>query len=215
MNPGIIFDFDGVIIDSIPAHKKNLKKIAEKHNISFEKSDFDTFNGMSTKEGFRRLIKERKLHKKAFWLALDLKFERRNIMKNIKVFPESKKCLLRLKKKYPLAVATSSRRKYLQKNLERFDLDYFDVHLSKNDVKHAKPDPSIFLRAAEKLGKKPQDCIVIEDALNGIIAAKRAGMKTIALLTTTKKSLFTREAKPDMFIRNLDELNESLIKKLK
>ena len=86
--------------------------------------------------------------------------------------------------------------------------DYFQEIITAEDVKKGKPDPEIFLKAAEKIYLRPEECVVIEDAVNGIQAAKKGNMKAIALLTDshTKKDFY----EADLIIKSLDELKDKL-----
>jgi HAD superfamily hydrolase (TIGR01509 family) len=119
------------------------------------------------------------------------------------------------KEKYTLAVATSSNRKYLNKFLKQFSLEeFFSAQSTITDVRYGKPAPDIFLKAATRIRAKPEQCVVIEDSINGVIAAKRAGMKVIAVLSTTKKELFVGEAKPNAFIKHIGQVNSTIISKL-
>lgn len=85
-----------------------------------------------------------------------------------------------------LAVATSARKLKMDINLELlgFDNNTFDVLVCGSDIVKNKPDPEIFLTASKKMGLEPHDCIVVEDAPSGVKAAKSAGMKCLALLTS-------------------------------
>jgi beta-phosphoglucomutase-like phosphatase (HAD superfamily) len=85
----------------------------------------------------------------------------------------------------PRAIGSSTERANLDCLLDMMDLRiFFDVIVSGEEVVHGKPDPSIFLLAAERVGVAPADCVVIEDALVGIEAARRAGMPVLAVATT-------------------------------
>ncbi len=210
----IIFDFDGVIIDSIPGHKLLLSKALGRFGIKLTEDDSHRLNGMKTRDAIMWLKDRKHLKISIFKLIKEKKKFMKEIYNYISLFPQVKSCLKRLKK-YELAVATSSGRKYLKKNLESFNINnFFKVKLSNNDVKNAKPSPEIFLKAAKELGVKPSECLVIEDAMNGIIAARKAGMKSVAILTTSPKKYFVKDARPDMFIKTLDELTQGLIQTL-
>ena len=90
--------------------------------------------------------------------------------------------------------------------------DYIKVFVSADDVKRGKPDPEIFLTAAEKLGIPPASCLVIEDARNGVKAAKAAGMRCIGLQNLNSGNQDLSEA--DLVIGNFNELNLDIIKGL-
>jgi beta-phosphoglucomutase len=82
----------------------------------------------------------------------------------------------------PLALATSSRKAKMEMVMAKLNLlSFFDIVVTSGDVKNGKPAPDIFLKAAEKLSVSPTNCIVFEDAANGVRAAKNAGMKCVAL----------------------------------
>lgn len=213
---GIIFDFDGTLVDSIPAHKKIVQEIARRHRFTVPDEEFDKYNGMSAKEGLRNMLRDAGKRITPI-LVIQLLREKaqaqRRIIEETRIYPQTHACLQRLKE-YKLAVATSSERDYLNKLLQKFGMqEHFDALLSKNDIRRAKPAPDIFLKAAAKIGKHPNSCAVIEDSINGIIAAKRAGMASIALLTTTPRELFAGAAEPDLIINNLDELDKEALEK--
>ena len=115
-----------------------------------------------------------------------------------------------------LAAAAYSLKPFSPRSLARhkkFNLsDNFDVVVSAaDDVKNGKPAPDIFLKAAEKLNVKPEECVVVEDALNGIKAAKAAGMKCIANTNSFPKDKLTEA---DLIIDNFNELTIDTIKQL-
>jgi len=115
---------------------------------------------------------------------------------------------------YKLALASQGHKYNVLAMVEKFDFNkYFDVVLGKQDVNKSKPDPEIFLRAAEKLKVKPEECLVVEDSEKGIIAAKRARMKCIAIPDdwTKKYNDFSRA---DLIINDLNELSLDKIQSL-
>lgn len=110
----------------------------------------------------------------------------------------------------PLAIATSSRKGYVNFIMDKFNLrKYFPIIVTAEDVTNGKPDPEIYLKTAEALHVNPEDCVVFEDALSGIRAAKSAGMKVIAITSTYKREELEMA---DKAINSLTEINpESLI----
>lgn len=113
----------------------------------------------------------------------------------------------------PLAVGTSGilRRTHLKLNTVKI-LHYFSVIVSGEDVKQGKPAPDIFLLAASRLHVDPQDCVVFEDAESGIIAAKKAGMKVVAVPTEfTKNHNFSGA---DFVVRSLDDITWEMVENL-
>jgi HAD superfamily hydrolase (TIGR01509 family) len=89
-----------------------------------------------------------------------------------------------VRREVPRAVATSARRDDTRRHLSHLGLArYFDVVVAADDVAHGKPDPEVYLRAAQGLGRPPGDCLVFEDAVVGVTAARRAGMRVIGVST--------------------------------
>lgn len=207
----VIFDFDGTLIDSIPAHREAIRKVAAKHGLIITDEEFAKYNGMEAKEGFKHILEDLGVKLNLLPLLRERAGALAHIYGNVDIYPQTKACLKRLQH-YPLAVATSSSKRYLTTLLKQFDIaNSFQVTLSRDDIKEAKPNPEIFIKSAKALGERPESCVVIEDSINGIKAAKRAGMAAIALLTTTNKALFTGEAEPDLFINDLDDLDREAL----
>ncbi|MFH1585778.1 MAG: HAD family phosphatase [archaeon] len=207
----VIFDMDGVLIDSIKYVLKSFNEVLKKDGVHITKDEMSKFNGRPLEDMLAWLKRDHNItyspeefEEKA--LALQLKLMREEFKDNKKLI----NLIETLKAKdLKLAVATSSLRGRAEKILGLLEVkDYFDVILTAEDVTNHKPNPEVFLKAAKKLGVNPEECVVIEDAANGIQAAKKGGMKAIALLTEfqTKKEL--KDA--DFIIDSLDELNEKL-----
>ena len=138
----------------------------------------------------------------------------RDISKDIlQIFPGAAELVEALiKNDFKLAVASSGTWDKLNFNLEEAGLeDSFKVRICANDVNEGKPDPEVYLKAAEKLGVKPEECVVIEDSYNGVKAAKAAGAKCIAVTSTFEKSKL-KEA--DVIVNSLEEIDISMIKNI-
>ncbi|MBN1275425.1 HAD family phosphatase [Candidatus Woesearchaeota archaeon] len=212
----IIFDLDGTLVNSIPANYRAAKRAAAKFGIAIDKEDFAHVNGMSTEEGLAWVIKQkgggREIDLEAVYA--EKRKEQPRINEETTIYPYTLPALKRLSQAYTLAIATSGTRPWLDYMQERFGLEqHMRATVTASEVPHSKPDPRIFLQAAERIDKPAEECVVVEDSTNGIIAAKRAGMAAIAILTTTNKALFTGEAAPDLFIKNLGELDQDAIER--
>ena len=117
------------------------------------------------------------------------------------------------KNKFKIALASSGTKKYINVVLAKFKIaDYFDVIVSGDDIKRGKPDPEIFSVAVKKLGLKPEETLVLEDATNGIEAAKSAGCKCIAVIN--KMTPPQNYSKADLVINSLEEIDMGLVKKV-
>ncbi|MCX7643542.1 MAG: HAD family phosphatase, partial [Armatimonadetes bacterium] len=107
---------------------------------------------------------------------------------------------------FKLVIASSTPKINIAFAIEQLNLgELFDAFVGAEDVRQGKPDPEVFLAAARKVGVPPERCVVFEDAVAGVIAAKRGGMKCVAVTTTNpRKSL--QEAGADLVVDSLNEL---------
>jgi len=215
MLKAIIFDMDGVLIDSIGPIWESFGRVLKDEGVHFSddyikknlaRSLRDNLQAWKTEFG----IKDYDLmefSKKAG----EIQFE---LMKKAKVNSELVALLQESKKANAVcAVATSSLRWRAEKILDLLDIkSFFQALVTADDIKNHKPAPDTFLEAAKKLNIKPEECVVIEDAGNGIDAAKNANIKTIALLTKYHSLDELKHA--DLVIKDFSELNIEKIKKL-
>jgi beta-phosphoglucomutase len=188
VNYSVIFDMDGVIVDSNPYHKKAWRLFCEEHNIFVTDEYLKTkVFGRTGEEGLATLF-TKKLDDKLIAKhieEIDNNF-RKNYAPHVIPMPGLIEFLEELKKEnIRCAVATSAPTLNVDLILDKADLrKYFEVIVDKTCITKGKPDPEIYLFAAELLKVKPDECIVIEDSFVGITAAVNAGMKVIAITTT-------------------------------
>lgn len=184
---GFIFDLDGVIVDTAKYHFLAWKKLAEELDIEFTAKDNERFKGVSRKRCLEILLEmgQIKATKEQFSAWLIEKNEDYlayiDTMDESEILPDVPKVLNYLKRhKIPMALGSAS--KNAGPILEKVNLlSYFDTLVDGNHVTKAKPDPEVFLIAAERLGVRPEHCVVFEDALAGIEAANSAGMISIGI----------------------------------
>jgi len=211
----IIFDMDGVLIDTFEAHFHAWQKFMKHKGISkFERRNYLESIGMQTRE---LLLK----YKNSFGLNTE-NIEKDTLLKEsmidiseISLYPHVKETLDILKNNgFKLALATSAIGVDLKDRVERYNFnENFDAFVCSDEVKFSKPHPEIFLKAAKKLKISLDKCVVIEDAITGIIAAKKAGMKAIALTTTFPKHKFEemdKQFKPDLILNDIAELPKAI-----
>ncbi len=186
---GAIFDIDGVVIATEKLHYKAWKKVFLEYGKKFTFNEFkNTIDGMPRDKGARFIfpdLNEKEINKicekKQFYFNQISKTEKAQIYNDAVDFLKQLKA-----KKIKTAIATSSKNAVpILKKTGLFR--YFDVDAEGAFLKKGKPAPDIFLKAADKLKLKPFECVVFEDSLNGIIAAKRAKMKCVAILRDGKK----------------------------
>ena len=207
-----IFDMDGVIIDSERIHAVTKIQAVRSFGVDVSEADFDlrSYVGRSAKSFFSDVIakypelgddwevlakKKHELYQKILREDPDLK--------PIDGIPE---LLERLKAKgYRIGLGSSSVMANIQLVLGRFGImDYFDAIAAGSEVEHAKPAPDVYLLTASRLGIAPEDCTVIEDAGAGVIAAKSAGMRCIAIKNPNSGEQDFSQA--DMIIDSYEEI---------
>ncbi|PAU95865.1 hypothetical protein CK503_02065 [Aliifodinibius salipaludis] len=185
--PGVIFDMDGVIVDSNPAHKKTIQIFCEKHNQDVSKTFLENrLYGRTNKEWIPELFGKisddrlKKLADEKEQLFRDMFTPEDHIVEGIHEFLEKLE-----KKNISMAVATSAPRENADYILSRLFLtDYFETVLDSSHVTSGKPHPEVYLKAAKALGKKPTNCIVFEDSVSGVSAGRKAGANVIGVTTT-------------------------------
>lgn len=188
MNFAVLFDMDGVIIDSNPFHKLALDVfLADKGFHLSEEERKKRLYGRANKDWINDLY-DGKLNEKEL-LALGTEKEEiwRELYKNdIKPVAGLKEFLDKLvKNNIPFCIGTSAPPENVDFTLEKTGLkSYFSTILHQDHVKIGKPNPEIYINCAKALGMKPENCIVIEDSLAGVKAGKSAGCKVIGITTT-------------------------------
>lgn len=189
MLKAIIFDMDGVLLDSTQINFKSFNLVLEKYKIELNSDNIKNNLGRSLRDQLNMWKKEypkipqnlklEDFSKEAFQYQMKLIKENLKPDKNIiRLIQEAKKNNIKI------AVATSSlsfRAEQILKFLHIINL--LDTITTAEDVENHKPNPDVFLETAKKLNVNPDDCLVIEDAINGITAAKKANMIAVAKLT--------------------------------
>ena len=132
------------------------------------------------------------------------------IENNFEVLPGVKYSLNLFKNKYKLAITSSGSRKRINWMLNRLDVfNYFEIIVTASDVKLGKPNPEPYLITVKKLGLKSEECLVIEDAINGIKSAKSAGCKCVAIENKYTPEQDLSEA--DLVLESLEDVNIKII----
>ena len=184
MISAVIFDLDGLLVDSTPLQLKASHKFLER----FGKLHFTSHAG---REGMRMIdiIEEYKDIYNLPGSVEELYQKRQEIFfdiarRELELFPGALRLLVQLKQRsLKLALATSGDRDYVQLIFEKFPelKNYFPVVITSEDVLRGKPDPEVFMKTAEQLGVKASESVVLEDSANGVLAAKAAGMQVICV----------------------------------
>jgi HAD superfamily hydrolase (TIGR01509 family) len=179
----VIFDMDGVIIDSEPLHFQSNKAILEKFKVEVPDGYFDAFVGVTNPVMWKKIIAEFDIDSGLdeilnLQLSMKLKLLKKGDFEAIDGIPEL------LQELYiqdiPAGVASSSSSMFIKEVIKKLRLEkYIAVWVSGENVERSKPEPDVFLKTAELLQVSPEKCVVIEDSRNGVLAARKAGMKCI------------------------------------
>lgn len=181
----IIFDMDGVLVDSEPHHVKIEKELFAKLNLEISDEEHSTYMGKATDVMWKEILHNKNISLDIEQLLLQSNLESKNYfsaLKEIEPMPGLVKVLESfVQKNIPMAVASSSGPETIGIILNRAGLDrYFRHVVNSGMVGKSKPEPDIFLHTAAMLSVKPEECLVIEDSTNGIKAAKSANMVCVA-----------------------------------
>jgi len=211
MYKGIIFDMDGVLLDSEHLTAQAAINYFAGKGFSVKHEDFIPFHGTGEKGFFGGVAAKYGIPYDNALEAEKIYLEYAKLAKgNIGSLPGVAGFIELCKgRNMKLAVATSAMRLKLEINLKilGFDKNIFDALVCGSDIVKNKPDPEIFLNAARKLGLKPQECIVIEDAPSGVKAAKAAGAKCLAVTTSVSRE---KLSEADWIVRDLSEYPEEI-----
>lgn len=186
MIQAIVFDMNGVIADDERLHEEAYRQVMTNHGLKLSKEEYQNeymgspnpvnFKKIKEKYGLAEDVDTLLREKSAAYLELAKKY--------LKPVAGAERAIKIFAKKHRLALVSSSPLEEVQMVLQHFQVDqYFSVIVSGDDVKIGKPDPEPYLLAAKRLGVPPSQCMVFEDSKQGIISAKAAKMKVVALST--------------------------------
>ena len=202
-----IFDWDGVIIDSSRIHGESWEILADREKKQLPDDYFAKSFGMRNDTIIPEILRWTEDEKEIRRLS-DLKeavYRELIVKRGLSPLPGVKTFLALLRGgSIPCALGSSTPRLNIATALKLLGLeDYFQVIVAAEDVKRGKPDPHVFLLAAQQLAVPPERCVVFEDALVGVEAARAGGMKVVAVATTSPASALMRA---DRVVDRLDEL---------
>jgi HAD superfamily hydrolase (TIGR01509 family) len=196
---------DGTLIESTQADYLAWKRVFNDTGRELSYEDYQPLLGVRSAEVIKKILGVSNEEEIKKLLAEKLEYFREIAERDrIQPVPGAEEFLKSFKQlPVKLALATSSRQAKMNMVMTQLNfINYFDVIVTGEEAKNSKPAPDIFIRTADKLSLAPEDCLVFEDAVNGVKAAKAAGMKCIAI-TTTHSAEDLKEA--DVIIDKFDK----------
>ena len=210
----VIWDMDGVIADTAPYHLRAWQEVFQKRGVNFPEDDFKRNFGQRNDTIIRNTLGKDISPSEIDVIAAEKEENFRQRVKNdIKPLPGAIKLIKSLKEHgFTQALASSAPIENIRLVIRGLGIEnFFQAIVSGREVKEGKPSPQGFLLAAKKLGVEPQDCIVIEDAIAGVAAAKRSGMHCLAVTNTHPK---TNLAEADLVVDTLEAVSVNDLEKL-
>lgn len=207
----LIFDMDGVLIDSEPLHKRAKERAFEEHGIFLEESVYDSYKGRPDATMLPEILGARG------WSVEKIdEFSRRKrqfyeeIEHELRAVPGAVEFVSWAATRYELALATSSTKRNREATFRVLGIgDQFGAIVDASGHTRPKPEPEVFLVAMQKLGVGAANCWIIEDSVNGIKAAKAAGAVAVGITTTFGREVL-REAGADLVVDSFAELKSIL-----
>ncbi len=203
---GVIFDMDGVLVDTGWAHRRAWFDLGAKEGLAMSEEFFRNTFGMQNAAILPMLhpgISAREMERLSDWKERRY----REVVQERPELASGAETLLKDLKQhgFRLAIGSSAPPENLDVFWDELALsDYFDARVTNEEIAESKPSPQTFLRAAEKLGLAPSRCAVIEDAIPGVQAGRAAGMTVVAVTTTRKRNDL---AGADYIVDGLTELS--------
>ena len=221
----IIFDFNGVLVDDEPIHLDMFQKVLKEKGLTLSEKDYyKRYLGLDDRGCFKLVYQDHGiiLDESTLGELIRLKagYYGAAIEKKIVVFPGVKELIPVLSLRFPLAIASGALRSEITMILESVRLKhYFQVIVSTEDVSEGKPNPEIFIKALTLLNKGKEDsevirsseCLVVEDSKEGIRAARRAGIKCLAVTNSHPAEELTQA---NAVVKGLDEVTIAILEKI-
>ena len=207
-----IFDMDGTIADSEKIVWRVTRAFFKERGITLTSEEEKTMYGLTWKDFVKEILVSRGFeYKQSIKNTLKERYVR-NLKKDVQPLPGIHNFLEIVRANFKTALATNSRLREVDIIFDKLDFGkYFDFKVAKNHVKSGKPSPEIYFKAASLLKVQPRECVVFEDSIVGIQAAKSAGMKCVALINTYAAEDLKHA---DMLIKNYADINIEHIKKI-
>ncbi len=208
----IIFDMDGVILDSESISDITWEKAAAEKGLKVNDEILNACRGTNKNDTMTILKKYYggDFDSEAFLERTSELFHEIEEKDGIPLLPYAKEILSYLKPRYRLALASSTRGPTVERQLRAAGvIDYFETRTTGEQVEHSKPNPEIYLMACKSIGMKPEECVAIEDSLNGIRSAHAAGLHPVMVIDKVQPNEEIKKMCENIF-DSLDGLKEIL-----
>jgi beta-phosphoglucomutase len=209
MFEAVIFDWDGTLADTRQAIVIAFQKALSEINCKVSDEYIERRIGIGAADTFRDILRSAKMQfdEKLIQCLVERKSQLEiELTDRVKLFLGARELLEALRGKVKMGLASMNNRSVVIHLLKAKDLEnYFDTVLAAESISHSKPDPEIFLKAASKLKASPEKCVVVEDSIFGVKAAKSANMGCIAVLTGVYSKVELEKEKPDLTVKTLKD----------
>jgi beta-phosphoglucomutase len=207
----ILFDMDGVLIDSEPAHKLAKQRAFARFGITLPEAVYDQYKGRPDETMMNEVVPSISQLNVDAQEMVRLKHQEFEAVEHLALpIDGAKEFVLWAKTRFRIALATSATRRNREVALRLLGLtDSFDFIVDASGFSRPKPDPEIFLTALHGLTADPSQCLIIEDSLHGVIAGKAAGCRVAAITTSFSEALLLG-AGADHIVVNFQELRKLL-----
>jgi HAD superfamily hydrolase (TIGR01509 family) len=213
MIEAVVFDLDGILIDSEHVWDEVRQQLADERGGHWNENASRDMMGMSSIEWSRYMRDVVGLTEEPEEISAEVvrRLEDR-YRRELPLIPGAEQAVESLAARWPLALASSSNRELIDLVLESSGLGrYFTASVSSEEVARGKPAPDVFLEAARRLGVQPTHCAAVEDSENGILAAKAAGMRTIAIPNPHYPPHEDALAAADVVLASIEELTPAAV----
>lgn len=204
-----IFDWDGTLADTRKAIVISFQKALKEINLEVPTEYIERRIGIGAAETFREILQaaNRQVDEKVVKQLVERKSKVQiQLAEEVELFEGARELLEALRGKVKVGLASMNSRAVVMHLLQLNGIaECFDVVLTVEAVSHSKPDPEIFLKTAQQINVKPQACVVFEDSLFGVKAAKSAHMSCIAVTTGVYSERELQVENPDLIVKTLKD----------
>lgn len=211
---GIFFDMDGTLVDSEINTEKSVDLLLSEMGVAHEGLDYKQYYGI-TWQAIEKRIKDQFPATRDKELSGPLQHRFHELFKTADYIPGVREFIVAAKKSFRTAIATSSNRESVAYLVERMNIgEFIDDFIGAEDYNNSKPDPECYLLVAEKLGLAPENCLVFEDSIPGLQAARNAGMWAAAITLRSPDENRAREI-AHLAARDYHELPSDFLAKIR